>query len=75
MAEILQFKGDTVLPITAEAVLDGAKDGDLQTVIVLGHGADGKLYFASSHSDLAEVLLLLKRGEMQVVSMVEQQAP
>lgn len=74
MADVLQFTGETVLPIAPESVLEGAKDGGLQTVIVLGHGPDGKLYFASSHSDLAEVLLLLKRGEMQVVSMVEQQA-
>lgn len=74
-ADVLQFTGSTVLPTTTESVLDGAKESGLQTVIVLGHAADGRLYFSSSHSDLAEVLLLLKRGEMQVVSMVEQQVP
>lgn len=75
MTEILQFRGDTVLPINPENVLDGAKGRDLQTVVVLGRAADGQLYFASSHSDLAEVLLLLKRAEMQVVAMVEEQTP
>jgi len=42
----------TDLDIPPERVLKGAIESDLQSVVVVGQEKDGKLYIASSDSDL-----------------------
>ena len=57
--------------MSPERVLDGANEAALDAVLVIGKHESGSLYMAGSHSDLAELLLLVKRVEMQLLAMAE----
>ena len=59
MADIIQANIDTVLDLPPDKILEGAK-GKLKTVVILGYDHDDDNYFASSTSDSAEILWLLK---------------
>lgn len=69
-AEVFKFPGLTVIPLTARTIFDAAPD-DLPLALVLGKFDTDELYMAGTHSDMAEVLLLLERAKMQVLTMVE----
>lgn len=52
---------DTNGTIPTQRVLDGIKDNNLETVIVLGFTNDGEEYFASSVADGGTILWLIER--------------
>jgi hypothetical protein len=47
--------------IPTQRVLDGIKDNNLETVIILGYTDDGEEYFASSVADGGSILWLIER--------------
>lgn len=51
MGEVVLLGGWTKLPIPVDRVLDGAKQHELETVLVLGWDKNGKFYAAASEAD------------------------
>lgn len=68
-AQVLRFGGVTKLDLQPELVLQGALDEGLKCAVVLGYAADGCEYFASSMADGADVLWLLERLKLKLLSM------
>jgi len=66
MADIIQVHIDTVLDIPVDRVLDAVR-GKLKTVVVIGCDQDDQPYYASSFSDKAQILWLLKCCEMELM--------
>lgn len=68
-AQILRWHGVTKLDLPVDRVLESAAGEDLRCVVVLGYGKDGAEYFASSIADGADVLWLLERLKMQLLTV------
>lgn len=68
MSEVVKFPGSTKLDIPPDDVLHAAI-GKLSGAIVIGVNTDGNEYFASSYSDGAQMLWLLERFKMRLLSM------
>ena len=64
---VVEFTGVTVLDIPAEKVLTSAIREGLESVVVIGYGANGEEYFASSMVD-ADALFLVERYKRFLVS-------
>lgn len=60
----------TLDPMTPAQILGGVDAGVLD-LIVVGEHEDNKLWFSSTTSDLAHVLVLLERAKAQVMGMIE----
>lgn len=58
---VIEWGGITRLDLPPERVIAKAADAKLESVVILGHTADGEEYFASSLADGGDVLWLLER--------------
>ena len=67
MDNVIRFPGYTKLDIDPDGVLNGAK-GELESVLILGTCQDGEPYVAASTSNRAELLLLVKQFEFNLLS-------
>lgn len=56
--------------IPAEAVLDGAKEAKLESVLVVGYGPDG-LYVACSDDNMADINLLADRLKDRIMDHIK----
>ena len=70
-AEIIDWSGETIIPIPADKVLEGAKAHGLASVLVVGRFDDGQLYLAASHSEVGDLMLLLARAKQRFLDMAE----
>ena len=68
MGDVVQFKGITKLDIDPNLVVNEIKNERLDSVIVLGYDKDGNEYFASSLADGGDVLWLLERMKIMLLS-------
>ncbi len=59
----------TTLDLSAERVLNAALATDLEAVVIIGYTKDGEEYFATSLADGGEVLWLLERHKLQLLSV------
>lgn len=57
---VVDFTGDTTLPVDPNKVLKSAMD-QLDYVILVGVDKEGEYWFAASHSDVGDNLLLVER--------------
>ncbi|NOQ73251.1 MAG: hypothetical protein GQ574_14685 [Crocinitomix sp.] len=57
----------TTLNVPIDKVLDGAKEGMLEEVLVIGTGVEGLLYFASSAPNPPEILWLLEQAKQALL--------
>ncbi len=57
MGEVKQFRGATTVALSAEQVLEVAKQAGLDRVLVIGRTNSGVTYYAMSHAEVAETLL------------------
>lgn len=57
---VVPFIGETYLDIPADRVLQKAIEARIEPAVVLGRDPEGRLYFASSSGDIADVLLMLE---------------
>jgi hypothetical protein len=60
---VINWPGETILPVPVERVLSSAIDKDLSEVMVIGWTKEGKLYLAVSGSGLGDCLILLERAK------------
>ena len=67
MGEVLEFTGDTTIPLPPDQVLDGAR-GKLEWVLVIGWQPDGEAYYASSHCEKAELLLAIEKMRFKLLA-------
>lgn len=70
-SNVVEFTGETIIPIPCERVLEAAKGYELSSVLVIGRHPDGTLYLAASHSEMGEILLLLERAKLKFLAMAE----
>ncbi len=61
---VLEFTGITTVDIPPTKILAKAAGAKLKDVVVVGHDADGGLYFASSSADGGDVLWLFERAKL-----------
>lgn len=61
----------TTLPIDVERVLQAAIDAKPAYVLVIGEGADGNLYFATSKSDGGEALWWMEKAKRALMEISE----
>lgn len=66
--QVIRFRGITRHDLPTEDVLDGAKAQDLKVAVVLGYDLEGEEYFASSIADGADVLWLLERLKLRLLT-------
>ena len=66
---IVDFPGVTRLVIPAERVLEWASKKDLKSVVVMGYTEDGDEYFASSIADGGEVVWLIERAKLKLLTV------
>ena len=62
-SNVVSWPHVTVAPVTPEKVLAGAIEAGIEPLLVAGYDRDGKLYVASTHSDVPEVLMLLRMAQ------------
>jgi hypothetical protein len=68
MSNVITLPTVTKLDISPASVLDGAKDADLDTVLVIGFDSQGNIYAASSTGDTAENVLLVEMFKHKLLS-------
>jgi len=68
MTNVIPFTGITKLDLDPDMVIEQIK-GKLEGVVIMGYTKDGEEYFASSYADGGNVLWLLERMKLQLLSM------
>lgn len=71
-AEFLRFAGKTKANISIDSVLDGAKDGELEEVLVIGLTKSGEFFMASNTSYRPDNVYLLQRALHEFMCMAKQ---
>lgn len=74
-AQVIRWRGITRHDLPVERILEAAGGADLRVAVVIGYDADGDEYFASSVSDGADVLWLLERLKLQLLTSGEETDP
>ncbi len=68
MSNVVNIDTLTKLDVPVEAVLGGALDAKLETVLVLGCADDGEIYAASSTGDVGALLLMIEEWKHKLLS-------
>ena len=63
------INGITYGDIPVKQVIKGVKEADLTTLVVMGYTKDGEEYFASSCADGGDILWLLERMKLQLLTV------
>lgn len=72
MSDVTNLHSETIMDLPPEKVLRSAIENVPETVVVIGYDEDGDIYFASTTSDLPEVLWLIERGKQRLMEMAEE---
>lgn len=64
---VIDIEVTTNLPLTAEKILDAAKEYDLTDALIIGYDADDELYFAGTTSNVATVNLMLDQAKQFIL--------
>ena len=72
MSNVIPFYGITKLDLDPDTVLENNK-GLLEGVVIMGWDKEGNEVFASSYADGGTVLWLLKRMELRLLTISEEQ--
>jgi len=67
MSNVTDFPGVSRASTPVPKILASAAGQRLQSVVVIGWREDGKIYFASSDSDGAEVLWLMENAKLELL--------
>lgn len=69
-AEVIILPVDTTLDLPAERILDGARDGGVTDILLVGYDPDGEFYMASQSVDIGKLLILLERARAMLLSRI-----
>jgi len=72
MSNVIPFRGITRLDLDPDIVLENTK-GTLEGLIICGYDKDGAEYFASTYADNKNVLWLLERMKLRLLTIAEDQ--
>lgn len=72
MSNVIQFRGITRLDLDPDIVLENTK-GKLESLVICGYDKDGTEYFASTYADGGDVLWLLERMKLRLLTIAEDQ--
>lgn len=64
----IEFRGATSVPLPVNKVLDGARDGNLVEVIVIGVGQDDQIHIYSTSGNLATMVGLLRIADNELLN-------
>lgn len=67
MGEVVNLNVVTLLDLPVERVIDGAREADLETIVILGYDQDGMEFFSSNKADGGGVLWLMERLKRQLL--------
>jgi hypothetical protein len=67
-AQVIRWSGITRHDLPVDRILDAAAAAELKCVVVLGYDPAGEEYFASSIADGADVLWLLERLKLKLLT-------
>lgn len=70
MTNVIQFNGITRLNLDPDVVLENNK-GKLAGLVILGYDKEGGEYFSSTYADGGEVLWLLERMKLRLLTISE----
>ena len=70
MSNVIPLNNITRLDLPPDRVLDGAK-GKLEGLVILGYDKEGNEYFASTYADGGDVLWLLERCKVNLLTGTE----
>lgn len=70
-SKVIPFNGITRLDLPPDRVLEGAM-GELDSVVILGYDKEGEEYFASSIADGSDVVWLMRRAELKLLNVTEE---
>lgn len=68
MTNVIDFTGQTTVPIPPDKVLDGAKV--CTSVLVLGWDQNDEFYMASSDAEVGELLILLELAKRDLLGLI-----
>jgi hypothetical protein len=67
VGEVIEANIATTVDLPADKILEAAMGHALEDTLVIGWGADGKLYFSSTTSNVAEVIYLLEAAKFSLL--------
>lgn len=70
LTKVVPFTGITKLDLAPDRVIDGLADIEFEGLVVLGYRADGTEYFASTYADGGDVVWLLERCKLRLLTVV-----
>lgn len=70
LTKVVPFTGITKLDLAPDRVIDGLAGIEFEGLVVLGYRADGTEYFASTYADGGDVVWLLERCKMRLLTVV-----
>lgn len=70
MGKVIPLNCVTRLDLPVDRVLEGAK-GNLEGVVILGYDNEGNEYFASTYADGGDVLWLLERCKIKLLTIAD----
>ena len=72
MADVIPLGGITTLDIPVDSVLDGAKEHDLEHILLIGKCSTGEFYFAANHSDGADLMWMLEICKKAILDALDE---
>ena len=69
MSEVIEFDGETRLPMDPDRILEAAK-GELDSALVLGFDKEGGFYLASSDPDARQMIWALETAKAMLMVQV-----
>lgn len=72
MTNVVPFRGITRLDLDPDIILENTK-GKLEGFMIAGYDKDGNEYFASTYADGGDVLWLLERMKLRLLTIAEEQ--
>lgn len=68
---IIRFPGVTINDLPPEQVLDGAKDKEIEHLVIIGRQKDGSYYFGSTTSDAPFMLWLCEKFKQELLETID----
>jgi hypothetical protein len=68
MGDVINLRGVTYLDLPVDRVLESAKSG-LDGVVLIGWDKEGSFYFASTYADGGDVIWLIEKAKLALLSV------